>query len=154
MKGFNVFIGMLMVATMAFVPSMGFNSSKTTVKYDSAKVIKVNSKLIVSQIEASLAKKSSDAGFDSAIDSYFKRNFILSVNGTTKQLKSAGIKKTDKTIWLSFEAPATSVKSIKVTNTLFSDKFSDQQNIVSFDINGKTENVILSKTKTTHTFSP
>lgn len=80
----------------------------------------------------------------SYIKKYFKKKFIVTINGEEKATNFIGKEFEDDMIVCYIEVPnIESIKSIKIENTLLFDLTEDQQNMMHFDVNGKKKSFIL-----------
>ncbi len=124
-----------------------FYTSMTKVDYNQASAtVSFSTKLDVEHLETAIGMKSNAGGFDKAVESYFKSNFTVKINGSSKDLDFASQKITGEVIWVYFNIPnVNSVKTIDVDNTLLFEKYPEQQNFVNFNINGKRESLIAKK---------
>ncbi len=124
-----------------------FYTSMTKVDYNMASAtVQFSTKLDVEHLETALGTKAGSAGFDSALQSYFKSHFQVKVNGSAKSLDFAKNKITGEVIWVYFNIPnVKEVNSIEINNTLLFEKYAEQQNFVNFNINGNRDSMIATK---------
>ena len=80
----------------------------------------------------------------SYIKKYFKKKFVITINGEKKAFNFIGKEFEDDMILCYIEVPnIESIKTIKIENSLLFDLTEDQQNMVHFDVNGKKKSFIL-----------
>ena len=80
------------------------------------------------------------------VRSYVESNFKVVVNGKPTVYEFLGVAHEDDVVWCFMEVPKTKkLKSIKVTNTLLTEVFDDQVNLIHIKVNGKTRSMKLEK---------
>ena len=80
----------------------------------------------------------------SYIKKYFKKKFVITINGEKKAFNFIGKEFEDDMILCYIEVPnIESIKTIKIENSLLFDLTEDQQNMIHFDVNGKKKSFIL-----------
>ena len=121
--------------SLAFVQD--FHASTTKVEYESG-TLKLTAKFFTSDLETAVgAKVSSKDSFDSKAKSYTGSNLVVRVNGAVVSLTYVGSQTNDKSTRLYLKADnIKDIKEIEIKNSMLISSFSDQQNLVTFDING------------------
>ncbi|MET3731069.1 DUF6702 family protein [Moheibacter stercoris] len=138
MKNFNyivVLIGILGVFGYSFMQD--FHASTTKVDYENG-TLKLTAKFFTSDLEKAIgASVNSKDAFDSKAKSYTSSKLTVKVNGASVPLTYVGSQTNDKSTRLYLKADNISnIKELDVTNSMLIETFSDQQNLVTFDVNG------------------
>ena len=123
------------LVSLAFVQD--FHASTTKVEYESG-TLKLTAKFFTADLETAVgANVSSKDSFDSKAKSYTNSNLVVRVNGAAVPLTYVGSQTNDKSTRLYLKAEnIKDIKEIEIKNSMLISNFSDQQNLVTFDING------------------
>lgn len=126
-----------------------FHTSMTKVEYNAGtKSLKFATKIDVEQIESVLNKKISAGDFDQALKSYLVRNVEVSINDTPSKYNYTGKQESGEIVWVYYEVENVgAIQSIGIKNTLFLEKNPNQQNFISFSVNGKKGSFVCGKGK-------
>jgi len=117
--------------------AQGFHTSTTKVEYENGG-LKLIAKFFTNDLEKAVgASVSSKAAFDREVSQYANSHLIVNVNGKRVPLSYIGSQTTDKSTRIYFKVDnVTNIKEIEVNNTILIDVFEEQQNLVTFDVNG------------------
>lgn len=122
-----------------FVPSyaQNFHASTTKVELEGGS-LKLTAKFFTADLEQAVgASTGSKSEFDSKARSYTASRMTVKINGTPVTLTYVGSQTMDKSTRIYLKADNISeVKDIEIKNSMLVEVFSDQQNLVTFDING------------------
>jgi len=137
------------VLLVSFTSLHDFFTSMTKVEYNpSTKILKFATKIDVEQTEGALGKKLGSPDFESSLKSYLQKNIEISVDGQSVRYDYTGKQDSGEIVWVYYEVSnVNSVNTIEVKNTLFFDKSPNQQNYISFNINGKKGSFVCTKGK-------
>jgi hypothetical protein len=92
--------------------------------------------------------KAEDA--DLQIANYIANKFSIVVNNKIRETTYLGKELENDVSWCYLEIKnITKIESIKITNSLFTEQFPDQKNLIHLNINGVEESSILTKNTTT-----
>ncbi|HCX22376.1 MAG TPA: hypothetical protein DHN29_10700 [Cytophagales bacterium] len=116
--------------------------------------VQITERIFIDDLEEALRKANNDEKFvlmdDSLIShqylkTYFEQNFVTAVNGKTISYDYLGAEVEDDVIWCYIEITGVeSLQSIKLTNSIMTEVFDDQKNLVHFKIGGEKKSFILS----------
>ncbi|MBX7242741.1 MAG: hypothetical protein K1X92_13445 [Bacteroidia bacterium] len=96
------------------------------------------------KIKLFTAQESKDA--DALISGYLKNNFSISVNEQPVSWKFIGKQKEDDAVWIYLEAENVSkINTCSITNTVLTEKFDSQNNIIHLNASGQKKSYILSR---------
>ncbi|MEQ8470231.1 MAG: hypothetical protein RIC35_03560 [Marinoscillum sp.] len=88
-----------------------------------------------------------------AIERYFQKNFGMVVNGKKSNYTYLGSESEDDIIWCYLEVTNIhSLQSIELKNTVLTEIFDDQKNLVHFKIAGEKKSFILTKSDITASY--
>lgn len=147
----------LVTPLVAFTTAHKFYVSVTNVEYsEKSQSLQIISRIFTDDMEevlrarydfeASLGTESESAEADAYIERYLRTKFSVSVNGVKQEYQFLG-KRYDKDLLMCYiEVPgvdAASLKSVEVTNTLLTDLFDEQRNLVHFSIKGQKKSFVL-----------
>jgi hypothetical protein len=118
------------------------------------KQVQLTSRLFVDDIEKTLNKKYSKRfylgskqeleGAEDYLKKYLAEKMEVSINGKVQPIKFLAREMEDDVLICYFTIPATSaVKSIKVSNSILMESFSEQHNIIHAKINGNRKSLLL-----------
>jgi hypothetical protein len=87
---------------------------------------------------------------DAAIANYIAQKFSIAINNQIKSLSYIGKELENDVSWCYLEIKNLSnIKSIKINNSIFTEQFPDQKNLVNIHVLDKEESAILTKNTTT-----
>jgi len=114
-----------------------FHASTTKVEYESGS-LKLTAKFFTADLEKAVgAPVSSKDNFDSKAKSYSSSKLIVKVNGSPVALTYVGSQTNDKSTRIYLKADnINNIKDIEVKNEMLIETYPDQQNLVTFDVNG------------------
>ena len=93
-----------------------------------------------------LNTKQEVANTDVLIQNYLLKSFKIKINGKAANLKWVGKEyETDDAVWCYFEVPSRSIKTIAVHNTIFTEIYPKQNNIVQVQTAKGKRSLLLSK---------
>ncbi len=123
------------IISSAFVQD--FHASTTKVEYENNS-LKLTAKFFTSDLETAVGVSvNNKSGFDSKAKAYASANLVVKVNGNPISLTYVGSQTNDKSTRLYLKADnVNDIKEIEIRNSMLISNFSDQQNLVTFDING------------------
>lgn len=138
MEKFKYIIFLLFFSSFVSLSSaQGFHTSTTNVEFENG-TLKITAKFFTDDLEKAVgASVSSKDNFDSKAKNYSQSKFLVKVNGVNLPLTYVGFQTNDKSTRVYLKADGIKdIKEVEVTNLMLVDAFSDQQNLVTFDING------------------
>lgn len=149
MKKF-VYIIVATVATvlLAFTVMHDFHTSTTKVELNAGNTaLTFTSKFVTEDLEKAVGVSADDAEqFNKSVEAYLKKNFIVKVNGATKTYNYTQAQTSPKATRLYFEIPAAGeIKSIEIKNTMLVAEFPEQQNFITFNVNGAKDSFVTKK---------
>ena len=114
-----------------------FHASTTKVEYD-AGTLKLTAKFFTVDLEKAVgASVSSKDSFDGKAKAYAGSKLTLKVNGNPVNLTYIGSQTNDKSTRIYLKADnINNIKDIEVKNDMLIETYGDQQNLVTFDVNG------------------
>lgn len=117
--------------------SQDFHASTTKVEYEAGS-LKLTAKFFTEDLEKAVgASAASKSDFDNKARSYSSSRLTLKVNGSLIGLTYVGSQTTDKSTRLYFKADnVAGINDIEIKNAMLTEIFADQQNLVTFDVNG------------------
>lgn len=122
-----------------FTPSLAqdFHASTTKVEYEAGS-LKLTAKFFTEDLEKAVgASTTSKSDFDNKARSYSSSRLTLKVNGAVVGLTYVGSQTTDKSTRLYLKADNVSgINDIEIKNSMLTEIFADQQNLITFDVNG------------------
>lgn len=122
-----------------FTPSFAqdFHASTTKVEYEAGS-LKLTAKFFTEDLEKAVgASTTSKSDFDNKARSYSSSRLTLKVNGAVVGLTYVGSQTTDKSTRLYLKADNVSgINDIEIKNSMLTEMFADQQNLITFDVNG------------------
>ncbi len=137
MKKLHAIIAIFILGFFTQSYAQDFHASTTKVEFEAGS-LKLTAKFFTADLEKAIgASTSSKADFDSKARSYSSSKLTVKVNGTPVTLSYVGFQTTDKSTRIYLKADNVSgIKDIEVKNGMLIELFPDQQNLVTFDING------------------
>lgn len=120
-----------------FLNAQDFHASTTKVEFEGG-TLKLTAKFFTDDIEKAVgASVGSKDAFDSKAKGYCSGNLSIKVNGNPVNLVYIGSQTSDKSTRLYLKVDGISnIKEIEIKNAMLISTFPDQQNLVTFDING------------------
>ncbi len=161
-KRTGLWLLILVAPLMAFTTAHKFYVSVTNVDYsEKSQSLQVISRIFIDDMEevlkarydfdASLGTESESAQADAYLERYFRTKFSISVNGKEQEYQFLG-KRYDKDLLMCYievpGVPAASLKAVEVTNSLLTDLFDEQRNLVHFSILGQKKSFVLTSAGT------
>ena len=150
---------LLLLPLLAFAGEHKFYVSLTDIAYDQeTKALQIISRLFTDDTEKLLRERYNEAVFLSAeeeheqVDEYLERyleeKFRISVNGIPREVNYLGKEyKTDKIVLYLEVTNVEAVEEITVANTLLSDLFPEQKNVVKVEVGDKIKSLLLGSFK-------
>lgn len=137
MKKLTLLLSLFFLTMLVSVQAQDFHASTTKVEYD-AGTLKLTAKFFTADLEKALnVSSASKESFDSKAKSYSDSKILVKVNGSPVKLTYVGSQTNDKSTRIYLKADNISnIREIEVKNAMLIDTFSDQQNLVTFDVNG------------------
>lgn len=122
------------------------------------KQVQLTSRLFIDDVEATLNKKYGKRfyfsskqelpGAEEYLKKYLAEKMEISINGKVQPVKFLGRETEDDVLICYFTIPASAeVKSIKVSNAVLMESFSEQQNIIHAKISGNRKSLLLTNYK-------
>ena len=150
---------LLLLPLLAFAGAHKFYVSLTDIAYDQeTKALQIISRLFTDDTDKLLRERYNEAVFLSAeeeheqVDEYLERyleeKFRISVNGIPREVNYLGKEyKTDKIVLYLEVTNVEAVEEITVANTLLSDLFPEQKNVVKVEVGDKIKSLLLGSFK-------
>jgi len=137
MKNLKILILLVTFGIGGFSFSQDFHASNTKVEYENG-TLKLTAKFFTTDLEKAVgASVGAKDSFDSKAKAYANTNLVVRVNGTQVPLAYVGSQTNDKSTRLYLKADnIKDIKEIEVKNSMLISIFADQQNLVTFDVNG------------------
>ena len=132
-----IFVLLFFTSFANFSFAQGFHTSTTNVEYENG-TLKITAKFFTDDLEKAVgASANSKDSFDARAKIYSQSKLIVNVNGANIPLTYVGYQTNDKSTRVYLKADGiTNIREVEVTNLMLVDTFQDQQNLVTFDING------------------
>lgn len=125
-----------------------FHTSTTKVELNSGNTaLTFTSKFVTEDLEKAVGVSATDFNaFDAATEKYLKSHFTVKINGSAKSYNYAKAQISPKATRLYFEIPNVSnISSIEIKNAMLVNEFHEQQNFITFSINGKRDSFVTKK---------
>lgn len=137
MKNLKIIMLLFVFGLCSFSFSQDFHASNTKVEYENG-TLKLTAKFFTADLEKAVgANVGSKESFDTKARSYVNSNLVVRVNGANVPLTYVGSQTNDKSTRLYLKADnVKDIKEIEIKNAMLIGTFSDQQNLVTFDVNG------------------
>jgi|SRR5690606_8165966 len=137
MKNLRFILLLFAIAIISTAFVQDFHASTTKVEYEN-NTLKLTAKFFTADLETAVgASVSNKSGFDNKAKAYANSNLVVKVNGSPISLTYVGSQTNDKSTRLYLKADnINEVNEIEIRNAMLISNFSDQQNLVTFDING------------------
>lgn len=138
MKGFrHIMVLFFAFGFWSFLQAQGFHTSSTKIEYENG-TLKLTAKFFTGDLEksvgASIAQKTN---FDSKVQSFTNSHLSVKVNGQQVPLVFLSTQTSGKSTRIYLKADnINNIKEIEVRNAMLINEFPDQQNVVTFDVNG------------------
>ncbi|WP_313375112.1 DUF6702 family protein [Chishuiella sp.] len=152
MKYFKHLFSLLLVFFCMNIFAQEFHTANIKVDYEQETgTINITARTFTDQLEKVLGTDvSNKSAFESKLKSYVNNNVDLKVNGKSLGTSYYGYQVNDKSTRIFFKFEKVSdISSIELKISLLTDAFTDQQNIVTFDIKNKKNTSFLTKQNTT-----
>lgn len=152
MKNFKSFYVFSIVLTftifLAFSVKHDFHTSTTKVELNEGNSsLTFTSKFVTEDLEKAVGVSADDVnGFNAAVESYLKKHFLVKVNNANKNYNYAQAQTSPKATRLYFEIPNVGkINSIEIKNSMLINEFTEQQNFITFNIQGKRDSFVTKK---------
>lgn len=156
-KKFSPWLLLLAMPLLAFTAAHKFYVSVTNVDYsEKEQSLQIISRIFIDdmeealearyEVDPALATETESPQADAYIERYFRTKFSVSVNGQLQEYRFLG-KRYDKDLLVCYlevsGVPQASLKSIEIDNSLLTDLFEEQRNLVHFNILGTKKSFVL-----------
>jgi len=131
--------------------AQGFHTANIKVDYEQETgTLNITARTFTDQLEKVVGTDvSNKSTFENKLKSYVNNNLDLKVNGKSLGTSYYGYQVNDKSTRIFFKFENVSdINSIELKISLLTDVFSDQQNIVTFDVKNKKNTTFLTKQNT------
>lgn len=138
MKNLKIIFALLVfTGWMNLSQAQGFHTSTTKIELE-ANSLNLISKFFTADLEKAVgASVGAKESFDDKVNQYAQSKLAVRINGNKANLTYIGFQTSDKSTRLYFKVnDVSNIKEIEITNGMLVDTYSDQQNLVTFDING------------------
>lgn len=137
MKKLSIILTLLVFGFCAQSFAQDFHASTTKVELEAGSLT-LTAKFFTSDLEKAVgASTASKADFDAKAKNYSSSRLTVKINGAPVTLTYVGSQTMDKSTRIYLKAENVSnVKDIEIRNAMLVELFPDQQNLVTFDING------------------
>jgi hypothetical protein len=160
----NFFIGLSLwlSSIMPIAPEHKFYVSVTNIEYsESESALQIISRIFIDDMEevlqarydfeAGLATEEESTMSDTYIKKYFNTKFKVVVNGKNMNINFLG-RRYDKDLVVCYlevtDVSASELRSVEIENTLLTDIFEEQRNLVHFKVKGAKKSVVLTSDNT------
>jgi len=151
MKYFKHLFSLLLVFSCLNIFAQEFHTANIKVDYEQETgTLNITARTFTDQLEKVVGTNvSNKSTFENKLKSYVSNNLDLKVNGKSLGTSYYGYQVNDKSTRIFFKFENVSdVNSLELKISLLTDVFSDQQNIVTFDIKNKKNTTFLTKQNT------
>lgn len=138
-------VGMVL---FAFTIMHDYHTSTTKVELNTgSSALNFTSKFVTEDLEKAVGVSADNFdAFDKATEKYLRQNFVVVINGNTKSYNYAKAQISPKATRLYFEIPNVSgITSIEIKNSMLVTEFPEQQNFITFNIDGKRDSFVTKK---------
>lgn len=137
MKRLHFIISFCLIGFLMQSYAQDFHASTTKVEYEGGS-LKLTAKFFTADLEKAVGTPvSSKDNFDAKAKSYSSSKLTVKVNGSPVNLTYVGSQTNDKSTRIYMKADnITGIKDIEVKNSMLIETYPDQQNLVTFDVNG------------------
>jgi len=152
---YRILFLLLIFSLSSFKKSHKFYVSVTEIEFnEEVQSLQIISRVFTDDLEALLQERynpsikllsSGDEGeVEANLNKYLGQKFEVQVNGKSYEMIYLGKEYEDDMTLLYLEVPnVSSVKSVKIKNSVLTDLFSEQKNLVHVEVGGKTKSLIL-----------
>lgn len=146
MKNLQLVLTIMMMGIFSQSFAQDFHASTTKVEYEAGS-LKLTAKFFTADLEKAVgASATSKSDFDTKARSYASSKLTLKVNGNPVGLTYVGSQTTDKSTRLYFKADnIAGITDLEIKNAMLTEMFADQQNLITFDINGVRKSITAKK---------
>jgi|SRR5690606_2897700 len=146
MKNLHIVLTFFMLGIFTQSYAQDFHASTTKVEYE-ASSLKLTAKFFTADLEKAVgASTNSKSDFDNKAKAYTSSRLTVKVNGNPVMLTYVGSQTTDKSTRLYLKADNVSgINDIEIKNAMLTEVFADQQNLVTFDVNGVRKSLTAKK---------
>ena len=149
-KYFNIFGVLFLLIAMSFTALEMFSSMTKVEFVEGSKTLKFTTKLNTSHISKAIGIDSDTAGFDAEVKKYVNANVAVAVNGANKSLTFTGSQVNGESVFVYYEAAGISdISSLKIKNSILTNVYPKQVNIVNVSYKGNLKTVNFQKGKET-----
>lgn len=130
---------------------------------EESEALQISCRIFLDDLEQALRKENGNEDLDIVEDSllahttnrlYMRKNFKLTVNGSPKEYNYLGGETENDVMWCYLEIEnLKELKKIELKNTMLTETFEDQQNMIHFKIPGDKRSFILTEEKTSAVYS-
>lgn len=149
MKNFKyILTAIFAFSFFAFTMIHDYHTSTTKVELNSGNTaLTFTSKFVTEDLEKAVGVSADNFdAFDAATEKYLRTNFVVKVNGSSKQYEYAKAQISPKATRLYFEIPNVGeITSIEIKNSMLVNEFPEQQNFMTFNIDGKRDSFVTKK---------
>lgn len=137
MKKLQVFLTIFLLGLFTQSFAQDFHASTTKVEYEAGS-LKLTAKFFTDDLEKAVgASTTSKSDFDNKARSYSSSRLTVKVNGALVGLTYVGSQTTDKSTRIYLKADGIGgINDLEIKNAMLTEMFADQQNLITFDING------------------
>lgn len=151
MKYIKYLFSLLLVFSCMNIFAQSFHTANIKVDYEQETgTLNITARTFTDQLEKVVGTDvSNKSTFENKLKSYVNNNLDLKVNGKSLGTSYYGYQVNDKSTRIFFKFENVSdINSIELKISLLTDVFSDQQNIVTFDVKNKKNTTFLTKQNT------
>ena len=156
-KKFSPWLLLLVAPLLAFTTAHKFYVSVTNVEYSQKEQsLQIISRIFIDDMEAALearyevdpalATEGESPQADAYIERYFRTKFNVLVNGQPQEYRFLG-KRYDKDLLVCYlevaGVPEATLRSVEIDNSLLTDLFEEQRNLLHFNILGTKKSFVL-----------
>lgn len=156
-KKFSLWLLLLAMPLLAFTGAHKFYLSVTNVDYsEKEQSLQIISRIFIDdmeavlearyEVDAALATEAESPEADAYIERYLRAKFNVSVNGQRQEYRFLG-KRYDKDLLVCYlevsGVPRASLKSVEIDNSVLTELFEEQRNLVHFNILGTKRSFVL-----------
>lgn len=146
MNNIRLFSLIFLVSIFSYTSAQDFHASTTKIEIDAGE-LRLTSKFFTVDLEKAVgASTSNKSDFDNKAKVYLEGKMTLKVNGVPVILIYNGSQTNDKSTRIYLKAVNISdIKELEVRNSMLIEIFEDQQNLLTFDINGVRKSLTTKK---------
>ena len=162
MNRFKKYLPILLLPLLAFTAAHKFYVSVTNITYSEKDAsVQIVSRIFIDDVEkvlqerydfeARLATENESKESDAYLEKYIRAKFAVEVNGKNSPYSIIGREYDNDVIVYYLEVPdidLAEMESIRIQNEILIDMFSEQQNIMHFDVAGKKKSFVLAGSDT------